>query len=385
MEIKNLEKAAKRILKAVKDKEKIIIYGDSDMDGVCSVIILNECIRNLGGKAIIYFPDRETEGYAVNEGSLKELEKESPALFITLDFSITDFTGLKIAKEIGFETITIDHHQILDENPPADIFVNPNQEGDKYPFKKLANVGIVYRLAILLLKDKMTENIRKDLLELTAMATIADMVPKEEDNEEIIIEGLASLKDSWRPGIQALLSLESVSSLSLMFQVNKMNSLLNIRDVEDGFPASYRVLISSDLDEAGRMVEKLLEKHAEKKRKINEVVEEVERRIAGKKENVILEGDSSWELTLLGVAAAILAQKHTKPVFLYRKGKEESQGSIRTIKGDDVVGAMQSCHDCLGNGYGGHPQAAGFNIKNENINKFKECLIEYYEENNNIH
>lgn len=379
MEIKNLEKAAKRIIKAVQDKERIIIYGDSDMDGVCSVIVLRECLRNLGGDPIIYFPDRETDGYAISESALKKLKKESPALFITVDFSLTDFTGLEMAKDMGFETIVIDHHDILnDENPPAHIFVNPKQKGDKYPFKLFANVGIVYRLAILLLKEKMTENIRKDLLELTTMATIADMMPREEDNEEIIIEGLSSLQDSWRPGIQALFALESIKTLSLIYQVNKMNALLNIRDVENGLPVSYRLLTISDIDEAGKLVEKLIDKREEKKRKINEIVEEVARRIVGKKDKVILEGHASWELVLLGTVAAILSERHEKPFFLYRKGEKESQGSIRTFKGDNAVKAMQECHDCLIS-YGGHPQAAGFKVENKNIDKFKECLIEHYD------
>ncbi|MBU3942776.1 DHH family phosphoesterase [Patescibacteria group bacterium] len=379
MEIKNLKKAAERIIKAIEEKEKIIIYGDSDMDGVCSVILLKECIRNLGGEnTLIYFPDRETDGYALTKKALKKLEKESPALFVTLDFSLTGFEELEIAKKMGFEMIVIDHHDILDKNPPADIFVNPKQKGDKYPFKLFANVGIVYRLGILLLKDKMTVNLRKDLLELATMATIADMMPREQDNEEIVIEGLSSLKDSWRPGIQALFALESIKPLSLVYQVNKMNSLLNIRDIENELPVAYRLLTISNLEEAGKIVEDLLERSEVKKRMIGEILSEIKRRISAKKEPVVLEGHSTWELILLGIVASILADKHKKPFFLYRKGKEESQGSIRTFKGDNVVKAMQTCHDYLEN-YGGHPQAAGFKIKNKNLEKFKECLIEYYE------
>jgi len=379
-EIKNLKKASNRILKAIKNKEKIVIYGDSDMDGVSSVIIVKDSITSLGGNVSkIYFPDRETEGYGVNKTALKRLKNEAPALFIALDCGIGNIEEVDIANKMGFEVIIIDHHIVPEKLPDAKIIVDPKQKGDEYPFKDFATAGIAYRLSILLLGDKMTDNLRRDVLELAAMATIADMMPKVEDNEEIIMEGLSSLKDSWRPGIQALLALERIRSSSLMSQVIRMNSLLNIRDVKEASPAAYRLLTVSDIDEAGRLTEKLLEQSALKKRKIKDVMEEVERRIALKKDSVIFEGDSKWELILLGVVCSILSKKYEKPVFLYRKDIEDSQGSIRAPQeGYNVVTAMDTCKDLLMT-YGGHPPAAGFRLKNENLKKFNECLIEYYD------
>lgn len=385
MEIKNLKKVATRIRKAIKNKERIVIYGDSDMDGVCSVIILKECIKNLGGDiAEIYFPDRETEGYGINKTALKNLKNQAPALLIALDLGIGNFKEIDIANKMGFKVIVVDHHEILGKLPNADIIVDPKQKGDKYPFKLFANVGLVYRLSIVLLKDKMTDSLRRDFLELAAMATIADMMPQTDDNEEIIMEGLSSLRDSWRPGIQALLELESINSLSLMYQVNKMNSLLNIRDVSERTPASFRLLTISNIEDAGRMVEKLLEKNAEKKRKVKDILEQVEARISFKKDSIIFEGDSSWELILLGIVCSIMTQKYDKPVFLYRKDKKDGQGSIRAPKDYNVVEAMKTCSKHFIT-FGGHPMAAGFRAENKNLNKVKECLIEYYEENNNIH
>ncbi len=380
MEIKNLKKTAERIKRAVKNRERIIIYGDADMDGVCSVIILKDSIKSLGGKVDeVYFLDRENEGYGINITALEKLKDLAPALFISMDCGIGNIKEIDIAKKIGFEVIVIDHHIVPEELPKADIIVDPKQKGDRYPFKEFATAGIAYRLSLLLLGDKMTESLRRDILELAAMATIADMMPKTDDNEEIIIEGLSSLKDSWRPGIQALLSLENIQSSSLIDQVIKMNSLLNIRDVKSGNPAAFQVLTISDIDEAGRLAEKLLEQSAEKKRKIKEVVEEIERRISLKKEKVIFEGDSRWELILLGVASSILTKRYNKPVFLYRKDKEDSQGSVRAPKeGYNVVEAMDTCKSFLVT-YGGHPPAAGFRVKNEDLKKFKECLIDYYE------
>jgi len=378
-EIKNLKKAGSRILKAIKNKERIIIYGDADLDGVSSVIILEESIKNLEGEiAAIYFPDREKEGYGITEHGLDSLKKHAPALLVVLDCGIGNFKEIKIAKKLGFEVILIEHHEVLDKLPKADIIVDPKQEGDKYAFKHFATVGIAFRLADILLKEQMSESLRKSFLELVAMATIADMMPRIDENEEMIAQGLNSIRESWRPGIQALFQLEPFKSLTLIQQVYKVNSLLNIRNIENGLPAAFRLLTVSDRKDAGELVEKLLEKSIEKKKKIKEIIEEIEDRISRKNDNIIFEGDSGWELILLGVAAAILSQKYQKPVFLYRKDKDDSQGSIRAPAGLNVVESMKACSKCLIT-YGGHPQAAGFRANNKNLEEFKECLIDYFD------
>jgi len=377
-EIKNLKKTASRILKAIKSKEKIVIYGDADLDGTVSVIVLEETIKNLDGLvAAIYFPDREKEGYGVNEKALFYLKKYAPALFLALDCGIGNFKEVKMAKELGFEVIIIDHHEVLDKLPKADIIVDPKQKGDRYPFKQLATAGIIFRLAKLLLKEKMTESLRKDFLELVAMATIADMMPRVDENEKMIIAGLDSLPRSWRPGLQALFGLEPFKSLTLFQRVNKINSLLNIRDIENRLPASFRLLTASSEKEAEKLAKKLLEKGLQKRRRIKEITEEVEEKISGKEGPIIFEGSTEWELILLGVVAAILSQKYQKAAFLYKKYEAESQGSIRAPAGLNTVEAMKSCSECLLT-YGGHPQASGFSLKNENLEEFKECLIKYF-------
>ncbi|PIR72082.1 MAG: hypothetical protein COU42_02700 [Candidatus Nealsonbacteria bacterium CG10_big_fil_rev_8_21_14_0_10_36_24] len=379
MELKNLKKAGQRILKAVKNKERIVIYGDADLDGVTSVIILKEAIKNLNGEiGAIYFPDREKDGYGINEKALFYLKKHSPALFLALDCGIGNFKEVKIAKELGFEVIIIDHHEILAQLPDADIIVDPKQKGDKYPFKQFATVGIIFRLTKLLLGKKTSESLRRDFLELAAIATIADMMPRTDDNEEIICQGLSSLRESWRPGIQALLGLEHFQSLNLIQQVNKINSLLNIRDIENGLPVSYRILTIADKKEAEKLARNLLEKGIEKKIRIQDIKEEIEEKISGKKKDpIIFEGSSDWELILLGIVASILSQKYQKPVFLHKKEKINSQGSVRAPAGFNTVEAMKSCSQYFIT-FGGHPAASGFKIKNENLEKFKEYLIDYF-------
>lgn len=388
VKFKNIVKAANRIKKAIRNNERIILYGDADLDGVASVIILKESIQNLYGpisttndfnkKGLVevYFPDRETEGYGISETSLNYLKKFSPGLFISLDCGISNFKEVKLAKKLGFEVIIIDHHQVLDKLPEAEIIVDPKQERDKYPFKELANTGIVFKLAEVLFGDKMTESLRKNFLELTALATIADMMPREKENEKFIGEGLSSLENSWRPGIQALLECQE-PSLNLDQKVSKIISILNVRDMEDNLPASFRLLTSSSLKESKELAKKLIERHKLAKAKTNEIVAEAEKRIAKKESPIIFEGDFDWDFTLISSIASILCNKYQKPTFIFKILGEESQGTVRVPKTVDSVALMKKCKRLLLS-YGGHAQASGFRIRTENLDKFKQCLVKNY-------
>jgi len=302
MEIKNLKKTANRILKAIKSKERIILFGDSDLDGASSVIVLKETIENLGGGVeAVSFPDRE-DGYGINIKSLNNLKKYAPALFISMDCGISNFKEIEEANKLGFEVIVIDHHEILGKLPAASIIVDPKQEGDDYPFKVFANIGIIFRLAKVLLKDKMSENLKRNFLELVAMATIADMMPLIDENKKMVEEGLGYLETSWRPGIQALFDLENFEFLPLFERVCKLNSLLNIRDFKNNLPVPYRLLICSDIKEAKEFTNELVRKNVKKRAIIGGIIEEVRSRIAENPfSSIVFEGDPDWDLILLGI------------------------------------------------------------------------------------
>ncbi|OIP75182.1 MAG: hypothetical protein AUK06_02240 [Parcubacteria group bacterium CG2_30_36_18] len=382
-EIKNLRKVAERIKKAVKRKEKIILYGDADLDGVASVIILKEAIKNLSGPtrsgyliSAVYFPDREVEGYGISEKGLNYLKKIAPALLIALDCGIGNFKEVKIANKFGFEVIIIDHHEVLDELPKASLIVDPKQRGDKYPFKELANAGLSFKLSELLLKGNLTENLRKNFLELVAIATIADMMPREDENKIFIEEGLKSIENSWRPGIRTLFEEKTFNSyLNLNQKISKIISILNIRDVENNFPASFRLLTSPDLEESKKIISRLIEKREIRKQKIIEIIQEIEERIQKGSNPIIFEGDSSWDFTLISSVASIICQRYQKPTFIYKILKDESQGTVRVPAGINSVALMKKCSKYPIT-YGGHPLASGFRIKNENLEKFKKCLID---------
>lgn len=378
MEIKNLKEAAERISKAIKNREKIILYGDGDLDGVTSLIILKETIENLGGKVdVVYFPDREKEGYGISLKALNLLKKMSPALFISLDCGISNFKEIEVAKGFGFEVVVIDHHQILDELPKAEIIVNPNQPGDQYPFKELATVGIVFKLAQVLLGEKMTPHLRKSFLELVALGTIADMMPREADNKIFINEGLFSFENSWRPGIQVFFENGFLCGYNFPQKISKIISLLNVRDIENNLPSHFRLLTSPSLNESKKILSRIIEKSKLRKKKIEEILGKVKKRISEKKEPIVFEGDPSFDLTLISSVASQLVQALKKPVFLFKKLSQESHGTVRAPAGINSVELMKKCREYLIS-FGGHPQASGFRLKNENLEKFKECLLKNF-------
>lgn len=374
--IKNLEKAAGRILQAIKKGENILLYGDADLDGVNSVIILKEAIQNLGGLIpAIYFPDRENEGYGISKEGLGYLKKFSPALLITLDCGIGNFKEIKLARKYGFEVIVIDHHEILDKLPQAQIIVDPKQKGDRYAFKELATVGIAFKLSEMLLKAKMTTGIKRSLLELVAIATLADMMPRINENKIFIEEGLSSLDYSWRPGINSFFKTDFLRGYNIIQRVSKIISILNVRDVENHLPASFRVLTSVSSEKTQELIKKLIEKSKFRKEKIEDICDEIAKRIQKRNEAIIFEGDENWDFSLISPVASISSQKYKKPAFIFKKLKTESQGTVRVPPRIDSVELMKKCKKLLIT-YGGHPRASGFRIKNENLEKFRTCLIE---------
>jgi len=376
-EIKNIKKAAARIKKAVKNKERIILYGDADMDGFSSVIILKESLSNLGlslKKIHAYFPDRETEGYGINEKALNYLKKHAPALFIAMDCGIGNFHEVKLAKKMGFEVIIVDHHAVLDKLPQASIIVNPKQKGDKYPFKEFAAAGVVFRLAEALLGEKLLFALRNNFLELTALATLTDMMPKREDNLEFLDTGLISLKSTFRPGLKIFQQLQGEQPT-----IQKIISACHAGENKDHLNEAYLLLTSTSEKKAEFLAKELLEKAYIRYERIRGITEEVEERIFGKSQDpIIFEGDKNWPILMVGPVASKICSVYKKPVFLYSQRKKDAQGAVRTPADIDGVKAMMQCAELLET-YGGHPRAAGFRTKNENLEKFKECLMNYFQ------
>lgn len=377
--IKNLKEASDRIKLAIKNGERIILYGDSDLDGITSVIILKEAIKNLGGSVSeVMFPDRENDGYGLNLRALEFLADKSPALLITLDLGIGNVREIALARQAGFSVIVVDHHEALANLPDANIIVDPKQPGDTSGATYLCNAGLVFVLCQEMLGSQLSENLKNSFLELVALATISDMVPQVEENKKFIEEGLRSLKNTFRPGLRVFFETfgdgEIVSGGFL-----KIISTLNSAESENWQNLSYRLLSSASAQECQEILETLRGKIFYKQQKIKEISEEVMRRVS-RQENqaVIFEGDPAWKLTLAGPVASIIAQHYGRPTFIYRKMETESCGSVRSLgEGESAVEAMKTCADFLIT-YGGHAKAAGFRLKNEDLEKFRQKLNEHF-------
>ncbi len=378
MEIKNLTKAASRILNAVTNKERIVLYGDSDPDGVSSVLIAQEALEILGfRKSEVYFPDREREGYGINEKALAVLKKHAPALFITFDCGITSVKETDAAKKMGFEVVIIDHHKVLAKTPKASIIVDPKQKGDKYPFKDFACAGIAYKLvqAILGMAQKKYDPAR--FLELTALATIADQMPLVDENKRLVEDGLKALRYTKREGLKALISLTGFSHDGAGEFRQKMLPPLNVWNAKAHINPIYAFLREESPARAQKMAEDLLRENSEKQEIMRGIFLEADERVSAANDLIIFEGDPSWPLIFTGAIASRLCQKYKKPTFIYKKGKEDSPGASRTPHGLDVVKAMDACKKYMIT-YGGHPPAGGFRAKNKDLDPLKVCLSDYF-------
>ena len=378
--IKNLDKAAERIKLAAAGKERIIIYGDADLDGVSAAIMAGEIVKNIGGNVAAYhFPNREKEGYGITKTALEVLAPLAPALLIAVDLGIGNFKEVKLAREAGFSTLIIDHHEILDGVPEADIIVDPKQPGDYSPFKFYCAAGLVFKLAEELFGADFYGNLRQSFAELAALATIADMMPREAENNDIIDEGLLTVKQSFRPGLRAFFETDAFfenDSRNFNNRLNKIIAVLNVRDMRGGVPAAFELLTTDSLERSQELIREFLEINKLRRAKIDGVVEEIEKSgFSTSNDPIIFDGSPDWDLNFLGTVASILNIKYKKPVFIYKKLDVDCQGTVRSIDAIDSVALMKNCKNLLIS-FGGHPKASGFRVKNENLEKFKQCLID---------
>lgn len=371
--IKNLKKASKRILKAIKQQERIILFSDCDLDGVTSLIIIEETIKNLGGKiSSVCFANRDVEGYGLSKNSLKFFKRYSPALLILMDCGIGNFKEIELAQKMGFEVIIIDHHLIPDKIPKAEIIVDPKQKGDRCSFKFLAACGICFKLAQEMFKDKIPKSIEKSFLELTLLGTIFDKVPQEQDNKIFIEKGLKYLPFTLRPGLKIFFKKFNRERYSLEEIVQNMIWILNITDVKDHLTESYQFLTLSDEKQIEQLFERISEKSLKRREVILDFVSRVEEKISPNT-RFVFEIEKDIPLGLEGAIASWLLAKFQIPVFIINIKDNKIKGSARAPKSIDTVEISKQCSICLKT-YGGHSAASGFTIKKGKLEKFRRCV-----------
>jgi len=377
---RDMEKAVGRILKAVKNKEKIAIFGDYDVDGITSTTVLNVVLKNLGVKPTVYIPDRSREGYSLNVTALKYLRSKKTKLIITVDCGIRDVSKIEKAAKWGIDTILTDHHMPGDDLPPAYAVINPKVKKENYPFQELAGVGVAFKLASALIRTaskNFKEGFEKWLLDLVALGTVADMVPLIGENRTLVKYGLVVLGKTQRIGIKSIFSSArldlSPKNLPNTGQISfQIAPRLNAAGRMDHANSSFELLNTANAKKATELARQLETKNGRRQRLTDKVVRAIEDKI-DLKQKVVFAGDPEWPIGILGLAAGKITEKYARGAFIFCEGKEKCQGSVRSMGKFKVVWALEQCKELL-LGFGGHDYAGGFTFLPENKEKLKRKL-----------
>jgi len=330
---------------------------------------------------MVCFPDRQHEGYGLNQTALDFIKtKVKGGLLVTLDCGITNYDEVKDAKSNGFDVVIVDHHMpIGGQLPAADIVMDPKQPGDDFPFKEYCNAGLAFKVSEEILKDNMSSMLRESLLELTALATISDMMIEADENRDFILEGLLNIEYSNRPSIKTLINLLGRENFnSKRDLVSRLNGVLNSTRMYDHVAFTYTYLIESDMDKAKEIAKDLMEENENRQDEIYSLTNNLKAILSEKLGSpIIFEGSPNWNIEFLGAVASRISNYYGKPAFIYQRYDEFSRGTVRVPKGYDAVKAMESCSSLLRT-FGGHPPAAGFTVMNENLEQFQLCLLKYF-------
>ena len=384
--LSGIKVGAKRILKAIKNKEKIAIYGDYDADGVTASTVLSQFFRELKIETIIYIPDRVDEGYGLNEKAISYLKDKKVKLVITVDTGVRDVEEAQLFKKEKIDLIITDHHILPKKLPEAIAIINPHQDKGKYPFEDLAGVGVAFKLVQFLIskigEDKFSVGFEKWLLDLVALGTIADMVPLKGENRTLVKYGLIVLSKTKKLGLRLLMknakvSLDDKRPITSEIVAFQIAPRINAAGRMDHANNACVLLNAEDAIEAKKLANQLEDQNQARRNVTSKILREVEKMDFGNKK-IIIVGKDDWPLGVIGLAAGRLCDKFNRPVLVYGKDKNQVRGSARSIASFNIIKALDELNDLLV-AHGGHKQAAGFTVSKKNLSKFKKGLEEIAE------
>ncbi|MGQ9848762.1 MAG: single-stranded-DNA-specific exonuclease RecJ [Aggregatilineaceae bacterium] len=386
--------AVGRIRQALRRGELIAVYGDFDADGVTSTVLLTQTLQALGGRVRPYIPNRVDEGYGLNTNALDALRDEGVRLVVTVDCGIRSLEEVAHGQRIGLDLIVTDHHSVGDELPDALAVIDPkidarlraeSRRAAAYPEDMLAGVGVAYKLADALVRAEMGQARREpplklsDLLDLVALGTVADLVPLDRlENRELVRRGLEVLNRAQRPGIFELAQVAGV-------QPGKINTTaigfmlaprVNAAGRLDSAMIAYNLLIA-EMPHAGQFAQRLQALNEERQTKTMQALDIARQRALrdGLLETpLIFDAGPEFEPGIVGLVAGRLCEEFYRPAVVVEQGEAESRGSCRSIPGFDITRALDECADLLVR-HGGHAQAAGFTVRNENLPALRERLL----------
>ena len=373
--IPDMEPAIHRLHHAITHGERICCYGDYDVDGISASSLYLLGLREYGATCDVYIPDRQTEGYGLNISAIRALASQGVTVLITVDCGTTSHEEVLLAKQLGMDMIITDHHQLQGEGPEALAFLNPYRQDSQYPFKGLCSCGLAYKVikAYASLFGHHQEPPSR-FLDLVALATIADVVPLQDENRWLVRNGLEIISGKPRPGIQALKRQagidETCTAGMIAFQLAPMlnaagrlaKAMLGV-DLLTCPSAGLAETLAGDLNRLNRQ-----------RREIERAIFEAavkECDADGMKEAMVV-GARDWHMGVVGIVASRLVERYHRPAVVIAFGKDgRGRGSLRSIPGLDICQVLSHCSDLL-EGWGGHPAAAGINIREQALPQFRE-------------
>ena len=385
----DMEKAVDTICRHARDGSRIVIYGDYDVDGLCSVTMLLQFLRLAGLDPTHFVPERGEEGYGVHSEVLRRLRAEGAGLVITVDCGISSVAETAVANEIGLEMVITDHHEPSKDLPAAAAVVDPKIPGSRYPFKELAGVGVAFKLVCALAErlsrdEKMDPQFSKflvDSMALVAMGTIADVVPLLNENRVFARFGLDALRYCELPGVQALMNQCRINDQNLQAEAvsYKLGPRLNVAGRMASADLAMRLLMTDSYGEGDKIARELEELNRERQRLQAEILETAHRKIEeeiGEDDRVLVLAQENWPPGIIGIVASHIVEDYYRPTIMLSLDGDLARGSARSIPGLNMVEALTAVGSRL-TSFGGHAQAAGMRLKRENLDDFRKELNAY--------
>ncbi len=377
--------AVDRIIKAIKNQEKTIIYGDYDVDGITSITVLTKFLKERGLEVGTYIPNRLDEGYGLNKEAIKQIADEGYKLIITVDCGISGTVEVDYAYELGMEVIVTDHHEPLEDLPKALAVIDCKRKDNKYPFNSLAGVGVAFKLIQAIgMKLELEEKEYLKYLDIVCIGTISDIVPLVDENRVIAKLGLKLVEQTRSPGVRALLNAagyNQVNSNTVSFgiapRINACGRMGHERDALDLF-------LTENIVQANSITEKLNEYNKQRQNIEKRIFEEALLKIEQEKneeKNAIVLGSENWHHGVIGIVSSKITELYFKPSILICFEENKGKGSGRSVPGFDLHGALCNTSEYLEK-YGGHEMAVGLSLKKENFEKFKIAFQKITEQAN---
>ncbi len=384
----DMEIACERILTALSEKEKIVIYGDYDVDGITATSIVYKFLKSAGADVTYYIPDRFSEGYGINILAVNKLARSGAKLMITVDCGIASIGEIEFAKTQGLDVIVTDHHTCREELPKAVAVINPKRPDSIYAFSGLAGAGVAFKLVLALaIKLGMnTKDVFSEYVELAAIGTIADVVPLIDENRVIAEKGIKAIQNTKNKGIKALLNAASlagkpIDSTAVAFF---MAPRLNAAGRMDSAKVAVELLICENDEDAKKICEELDSLNVKRKQEeqlvMKEALELLEKE--GEKLVYVLSGED-WNHGVVGIVASRLCEQMYRPCILVSFDSEKGKGSGRSVPEMNLFDALLDSEELL-TAFGGHSQAAGLSINRSELEEFKKKINAFAKENINV-